>query len=218
VFVTGAYGLGENIVQGAVDPDEFYVHKPTYAAGHRAVLRRRLGDKAVTMVLSSGARHTTRNIPTPKSARARFCIDDGDVLELAGHAMTIEQHYGCPMDIEWAKDGVDGAIYIVQARPETVASQRQEATLETFVIEEHGDLLASGRSVGDRAATGPARLIENLAQLHDFRPGEVLVADLTSSPTAAGAPAMPRSWPVSWGSPPWWVPATARPRSPPARR
>jgi pyruvate,water dikinase len=181
VFITGAYGLGENIVQGAVDPDEFYVHKPTYEAGHRAVLRRRLGDKAVTMVLASGStRHTTRNIPTPKAARERFCVDDHDVLELTGHALTIERHYGCAMDIEWAKDGVDGTIYIVQARPETVASQRHEAVLETFVIEEHGKVLASGRSVGDRVATGPARLVENLAQLHDFRPGEVLVADQTT--------------------------------------
>ena len=181
VFVTAAYGLGENIVQGAVDPDEFYVHKPTYDAGHRAVLRRRLGDKAVAMVLATGGtRHTTRNIPTPKAAREHFCLDDADVLELAGHAITIERHYRRPMDIEWAKDGLDGLIYIVQARPETVASQKSAAALETFVVEDHGELLAAGRSVGDRVASGPARLVENLGQLHEFRPGEVLVADLTT--------------------------------------
>jgi pyruvate,water dikinase len=181
VFVTAAYGLGENVVQGTVDPDEFYVHKPTYEAGYRAVLRRRLGDKAVTMVLvAGGTRHTTRNVPTPKASRDRYCLDDVDVLELAGHAIAIEQHYGCPMDIEWAKDGLDGRIYIVQARPETVASRRDTTTLETVVVEEHGELLAQGRSVGDRVATGPARLVENLAQLGDFQPGEVLVADLTT--------------------------------------
>jgi pyruvate,water dikinase len=194
VFVTAAYGLGENIVQGAVDPDEFYVHKPTYEAGHRAVLRRRLGDKAVAMVLATGGtRHTTRNIPTPKAARHAFCVDDADVLELAGHAITIERHYGRPMDIEWAKDGVDGLIYIVQARPETVASQKSAAALETFVVEEHGEVLAAGRSVGDRVATGPARLVENLGQLHEFRPGEVLVADLTTpdwEPVMKGAAAV----------------------------
>ena len=118
VFVTGAYGLGENVVQGAVDPDEYYVHKPTYLAGHRAVLRRLLGDKAVKMILVEGeTKNTTRNIPTPKSDRARFCLTDSDVLELAGYACTIEAHYGRPMDIEWAKDGLDGKLYIVQARP-----------------------------------------------------------------------------------------------------
>ena len=133
VFVTGAYGLGENVVQGAVDPDEFYVHKPTYLAGHRAVLRRLLGDKAVKMILVEGeTKNTTRNIPTPKADRARFCLTDEDVLELAGYACTIEQHYGRPMDMEWAKDGLDGKLYIVQARPETVASQHSVTALETL--------------------------------------------------------------------------------------
>src|SRR5581483_10495674 len=113
VFVTAAYGLGENIVQGAVDPDEYYVHKPTFRAGHRAVLRRLLGDKAVKMVLASGGtRQATRNVPTPKADRARYCLSDGEVLELAGHALTIEDHYAMPMDIEWAKDGVDSRLYV----------------------------------------------------------------------------------------------------------
>jgi pyruvate,water dikinase len=185
VFVTGAYGLGENVVQGAVDPDEFYVHKPTYLAGHRAVLRRLVGDKAVQMVfVEGGTRQTTRNIPTPKEDRAHFCITDEDVLELAGYACAIEQHYGRPMDIEWAKDGLDGKLYIVQARPETAASRRSLTTVETYMLEAKGDagkeVLAEGRSVGEKIASGVAKRIDNLAHLSDFRPGQVLVADTTT--------------------------------------
>ena len=181
VFVTGAYGLGENVVQGAVDPDEFYVHKPTYLAGHRAVLRRLVGDKAVKMILVDGeTKNTTRNIPTPKADRARFCLTDEDVLELAGYACTIEQHYGRPMDMEWAKDGLDGKLYIVQARPETVASQRSATALETYVLEGRGEILAEGRSVGERIASGAVKRIENLTHLAEFKPGEVLVADTTT--------------------------------------
>ncbi len=181
VFITGAYGLGENVVQGAVDPDEFYVHKPTYLAGHRAVLRRLLGDKAVKMILVEGeTKNTTRNIPTPKADRARFCLTDADVLELAGYACAIEQHYGRPMDMEWAKDGVDGLLYIVQARPETVASQHSATELETYVLEGRGKLLTEGRSVGERIASGAVKRIENLTQLAEFKPGQVLVADTTT--------------------------------------
>jgi pyruvate,water dikinase len=181
VFVTGAYGLGENVVQGAVDPDEFYVHKPTYLAGHRAVLRRLLGDKAVKMILVDGeTKNTTRNIPTPKADRAHFCLTDDDVLELAGYACTIEEHYGRPMDMEWAKDGVDGKLYIVQARPETVASQHSVTALESYVLEGRGKVLAEGRSVGERIASGAVKRIENLTQLAEFKPGQVLVADTTT--------------------------------------
>ena len=181
VLVTGAYGLGENVVQGAVDPDEFYVHKPTYLAGHRAVLRRTIGDKAVKMIVVNGdTKNTTRNIPTPKADRAKFCLSDADVLELAGHACTIEAHYGRPMDMEWAKDGVDGKLYIVQARPETVASQHSVTALQTYVLEGRGEVLTEGRAVGQRIATGPVRRIENLTQLADFQPGEVLLADTTT--------------------------------------
>ena len=181
VFVTGAYGLGENVVQGAVDPDEFYVHKPTYLAGHRAVLRRLVGDKAVKMILVEGeTKNTTRNIPTPKSDRARFCLTDEDVLELAGYACTIEAHYGRPMDMEWAKDGLDGKLYIVQARPETVASQRSLSIVETYVLEGRGEVLTEGRSVGEKIATGPAKRIENPGHLAEFKPGDVLVADITT--------------------------------------
>jgi pyruvate, water dikinase len=181
VFVTGAYGLGENVVQGAVDPDEFYVHKPTYQAGHRAVLRRLLGDKAVKMVFVEGeTKHTVRNIPTPKADRARFCLTDEDVVELAGYACTIERHYGRPMDMEWAKDGLDGKLYIVQARPETVASQRNPSTVETYVLEGKGEVLTEGRSVGEKVASGVAKRMDNLEHLGDFRAGDVLVADTTT--------------------------------------
>ncbi|MGO9222971.1 phosphoenolpyruvate synthase [Mycobacterium sp.] len=185
VFITGAYGLGENVVQGAVDPDEFYVHKPTYLSGHRAVLRRLVGDKAVKMVFVEGeTKNTVRNIPTPKADRARFCLADADVLELAGYACTIEGHYGRPMDIEWAKDGIDGQLYIVQARPETAVSQRSRTTLETYVLEAKGpvekEVLTEGRSVGERIASGVAKRLDNLESLSDFRPGQVLVADTTT--------------------------------------
>jgi pyruvate, water dikinase len=181
VLVTGAYGLGENVVQGAVDPDEFYVHKPTYLAGHRVVLRRLIGDKAVKMILVEGeTKNTTRNIPTPKSDRARFCLTDEDVLELAGYACTIEAHYGRPMDMEWAKDGLDGKLYIVQARPETVASQHSATALETYVLEGEGEIIAEGRSVGERIASGVAKRIENPKHLSEFKPGEVLVTDTTT--------------------------------------
>lgn len=181
VFITGAYGLGENVVQGAVDPDEFYVHKPTFGRGHRAVLRRLLGDKAVKMVLAGGGtKHTTRNMPAPKADRARYCISDEDVLELAGYACAIEEHYGRPMDMEWAKDGVDGKLYLVQARPETVVSQRSATTLESFVLDGRGEVLAEGRAVGARIATGRARRVDDLTRLHEFKPGEVLVADTTT--------------------------------------
>jgi pyruvate,water dikinase len=181
VLVTGAYGLGENVVQGAVDPDEYYVHKPTFAAGHRAVLRRMLGDKAVKMVFVEGsAKQTTRNIPAPKADREHFCLTDEDVLELADYAIKIERHYGRPMDMEWAKDGLDGQLYIVQARPETVASQRTVTTVESYELNGSGEVLVEGRSVGEKIASGTAHMIENLAHLTDFRPGEVLVADTTT--------------------------------------
>src|ERR1035437_2054294 len=181
VFITCAYGLGENVVQGAVDPDEFYVHKPTFEAGHRCVLRRLLGDKAVKMVLVEGeTKRTTRNVPTPKADRRHYCLADEDILELAGYAIAIERHYGRPMDMEWAKDGTDGKLYVVQARPETVASQRRETVLESYVLESTGEVLVEGRSVGEKIACGRAHLIENLSQLADFQAGEVLVADTTT--------------------------------------
>lgn len=187
VFITGAYGLGENVVQGAVDPDEFYVHKPTFRQGHRAVLRRVLGDKKIKMVYAQGrSGETTRNVPTPKADREHFCINDTDVLTLADYAIKVEDHYSTraghamPMDMEWAKDGVDGQLYMVQARPETVVSQRKALQLEEYRLEGRGEVLVTGRSVGTRIATGIARVIQDVAHLSKFQPGEVLVADITT--------------------------------------
>jgi pyruvate,water dikinase len=186
VFITGAFGLGENVVQGAVDPDEFYVFKPTYRAGKRAVLRRILGPKKIKMIFSHGGRATTRNIPTDNKERETFCLSDAEVLELAGQAISIEEHYSAkagqhrPMDIEWAKDGVDGRLYIVQARPETVASRRDRNAIEEYLVKGRGRLKVEGRAIGAKIATGKARVIERVADLSTFQEGEILVADTTS--------------------------------------
>ncbi|GBE10370.1 phosphoenolpyruvate synthase [bacterium BMS3Abin12] len=187
VFITAAYGLGENVVQGAVDPDEFYVHKPTFERGCRAVLRRTLGAKKIKMIYAHGrTREATRNVPTSPEERARFCIDDADVLTLTDYALKVERHYSAkaghdrPMDMEWAKDGIDGTLYLVQARPETVASQRKGGVLETYVLKERGEVLVTGRAVGARIAAGGVRIITDVAHLSQFRPGEVLVADITT--------------------------------------
>jgi pyruvate,water dikinase len=186
VFITGAYGLGENVVQGTVDPDEFYVFKPTFRQGRRTVLRRKLGGKEIRMVYSKGAgRETTHNVPTPREDQARFCISDNDVMELADAAIRIEDHYSrkagrpTPMDVEWAKDGVDGHLYIVQARPETVASQKPLGLVDEYRLQGKGDVLARGRAVGGKVATGLVRVITDVTQLGQFKPGEVLVADTT---------------------------------------
>lgn len=187
VFINGAYGLGENVVQGAVDPDEFYVHKPTYEQGYRSVLRRTLGAKKIKMIYSDGRTHEpTRNIATSEQERGRFCIDDQDALTLAGYAIGIEKHYSAragvarPMDIEWAKDGIDGQLYIVQARPETVASLKSGTTLERFVLKGSATPLITGHAVGGRIAQGRARVITKVEQLSEFQAGDVLVADITT--------------------------------------
>jgi pyruvate, water dikinase len=187
VFITGAYGLGENVVQGAVDPDEFYVHKPTFEQGFRAVLKRTLGAKKIKMVYCEGrTREPTRNVVTSEEERSRFCINDQDVLTLADYAIKIEKHYSGkagqprPMDMEWAKDGVDGLLYIVQARPETVVSQRNSMIMESYVLKDEADPIAVGHAVGSKIATGKARIIEHLEQLSEFKPGDVLVADITT--------------------------------------
>ena len=187
VFITAAWGLGENVVQGTVDPDEFYVHKPTFRKGFRSVLRRTLGDKQVRMVYAPGrTREPVINRPTPKADRARYCLSDADVLELAEAAIKIEDHYSRqagefrPMDIEWAKDGPEGALYIVQARPETAASRRSTTQLEEYVLDGSGTVKAKGRAVGARVATGKVRRVTDSSQLHAFNPGEVLVSDTTS--------------------------------------
>ncbi|MFZ3139609.1 phosphoenolpyruvate synthase [Polaromonas sp.] len=186
VFITGAYGLGENVVQGTVDPDEFYVFKPTLQQGHRVVLRRKLGGKQIRMVYAQAAgRETTRNMPTPPENQARYCISDDEVLELADAAIRIEAHYSrkagqpTPMDVEWAKDGVDGKLYIVQARPETVASRKPLGTVDEYRLGDKGKALVTGRAVGGKIATGRARVISEVSELNQFQPGEVLVADTT---------------------------------------
>lgn len=186
VFITGAWGLGENVVQGTVDPDEFYVFKPTLKQGHRAVLRRKLGGKEIRMVYAKAAgRETTRNMPTSPEDRVRYCISDDDVLELAEASMRIEAHYSrksgrpTPMDIEWARDGIDGKLYIVQARPETVASRRTPGTVDSWRLDGKGQPCVRGRAVGGAIATGRARVINHIGELNQFQPGEVLVADTT---------------------------------------
>ncbi len=187
VFVTGAYGLGENVVQGAVDPDEFYVHKPTFCLGHRAVLRRVRGEKKIKMTYASGDDDaTTQNYPTPEADQQRYCIDDEDVLTLASYAIKIEAHYSehvghpMPMDMEWAKDGVDGELYLVQARPETVSSQTTAVYLDEYRLHGSAEVLLTGRAIGSRIAAGRARVITDVDQLVEFQPGEVLIADITA--------------------------------------
>jgi pyruvate,water dikinase len=185
VFITGVYGLGENIVQGTVDPDEFYVHKPTFRAGYRAVLSRSLGRKQMRMIYAGG-NGGTKNVVVPRSARERFCIDDAEVLELADHAIRIENHYSAkagrptPMDIEWAKDADDGKLYVIQARPETVASRRAPTAFEIYSLKGSGPVLATGRAVGEKIAVGPVRVIADVHALAAFQPGEVLVSESTT--------------------------------------
>jgi len=187
VFITGAYGLGENVVQGTVDPDEFYVFKPTFRQGHKHVLRRNLGSKQIKMIYShGGTRQTTRNIPTDKSERQYFCISDEEVSTLADYAIKVEDYYSAhagvprPMDMEWAKDGLDGELYLVQARPETVISQQSATEMEDYRLTGAGEIVAHGRAVGSKIASGNVKVISNVAHLPDFKPGEVLVADTTT--------------------------------------
>ncbi len=187
VFITGAYGLGENVVQGAVDPDEFYVFKPTFKQGKRAVLRRGLGSKRIRMVYAEDrGHHVTGNEATTEDERCQFCVADHEVLKLAEYAIAIEDHYSAtagesrPMDIEWAKDGISGRLYIVQARPETAASRRQPNALEEYRLQGTAPVRITGRAVGSRIASGRARVIHSVAQLAEFQPGEVLVADTTT--------------------------------------
>jgi pyruvate,water dikinase len=178
VFVTGAWGLGENVVQGAVDPDEFYVFKPAYRAGRRTVLRRSLGSKEIRMAYGEGAR-AVQNVPTTPEERGRYCLADAEVLELAGAALAIEEHYGVPMDIEWAKDGIDGRLYVIQARPETVVSQRAAGVMDQYTLTTKDKPILTGHAVGQRIAAGRVRLVRSHADLAAFQPGEVLVARAT---------------------------------------
>jgi pyruvate,water dikinase len=186
VLVNASYGLGENIVQGAVEPDEFYVHKPTFEAGYRAVLRRKLGSKRLTMIYGD-AQGPVRNTQTPPRESDRQCISDEDVLTIAQYAIAVERKYGTragrplPMDLEWAKDGLDGKIYLVQARPETASSRRAIGMLEEYrIASQDARVLLTGRAVGGRIATGVARVIRDPEHLRAFQPGEILVAQTTT--------------------------------------
>ncbi|MBJ7574185.1 phosphoenolpyruvate synthase [Luteimonas sp. MC1828] len=179
VFITSSYGLGENVVQGAVNPDEFYVYKPTLRQGKPAILRRSLGAKQIRMVYSDQPGERVRNEDTPESLRNRFSIDDADVAELARQALTIEEHYGRPMDIEWAKDGASGKLFIVQARPETVRSRAKATQIERYLLGARGPVVTEGRAIGQKIGSGTARVVRTLDDMNRVQPGDVLVADMT---------------------------------------
>ncbi|AUA32424.1 phosphoenolpyruvate synthase [Pseudomonas sp. SGAir0191] len=181
VFITGAYGLGETVVQGAVNPDEFYVHKHTLQAGRPAILRRNLGSKAIKMVYGEEAKagRSVKTVEVDRAERARFCLTDEEVNELAKQAMIIEQHYQRPMDIEWAKDGDDGRLYIVQARPETVKSRASANVMERYLLKEKGTVLVEGRAIGQRIGAGKVRVINDVSEMDKVQPGDVLVSDMT---------------------------------------
>lgn len=181
VFITGAYGLGETVVQGAVNPDEFYVHKPTLEAGRPAILRRNLGSKAIKMIYGDEAKagRSVKVVDVDRADRARFALSDAEVTELAKQAMIIEKHYGRPMDIEWAKDGDDGKLYIVQARPETVKSRASATVMERYLLKEKGIVLVEGRAIGQRIGAGQVKVINDVSEMDKVQPGDVLVSDMT---------------------------------------
>ena len=178
VFITASYGLGEMVVQGAVNPDEFYVHKGTLAAGRPSVLRRSIGSKAIKMIYDTAGEHPVKTVDVPEAERDLFCINDAEVAELARMAVAIEAHYDRPMDIEWAKDGVDGHLYIVQARPETVQSQGGNV-IERYLLKERGTILSEGRAIGSRIGVGKVRVVSHIDQMDKVEAGDVLVADMT---------------------------------------
>ncbi len=184
VFITSSYGLGETVVQGAVNPDEFYVHKPMLKAGHKAVIRRSLGSKLIQMVFATPEQRAqggklvhTEEVPT--EMRNRYSLSDEEVAQLASYALVIEAHYGRPMDIEWGKDGVDGQLYILQARPETVKSQQKDQVEHRFKLKATGTVLAQGRAIGQKIGAGPVRLVHSIDQMESVQAGDVLVTDMT---------------------------------------
>ena len=184
VFITSSYGLGETVVQGAVNPDEFYVHKHALKAGKQAVIRRNLGSKLIKMEFASAEEKAAsgklvRTVDTTVEARNRYSLTNEDVTELARYAVIIEQHYGRPMDIEWGKDGGDGQIYILQARPETVKSQQQGKAEQRYKLKGVGTVLAEGRAIGQKIGTGPVRIVHNISEMDTVKPGDILVTDMT---------------------------------------
>ena len=184
VFITSSYGLGETVVQGAVNPDEFYVHKPMLKAGKKALIRRNLGSKLIQMVFSTpeekaASGKLVKTVDVPTEQRNRYSLTDADVEQLARYALVIEQHYGRPMDIEWGKDGTDGQLYILQARPETVKSQAKGQAELRYKLKGQGTVLAEGRAIGQKIGTGPVRLVHNISEMDKVQPGDVLVTDMT---------------------------------------
>jgi pyruvate,water dikinase len=179
VFITASWGLGETVVQGAVNPDEFYVYKPALRAGKSAIVRRNLGGKAIKMVYGEpGSGERVKTVDVPEADRQRFSLNDADIVALAKQALIIEEHYGQPMDIEWGKDGATGEIYILQARPETVQS-RAGRTIQRYALKRRSNVLSTGRSIGQRIGAGPARVIHDVKDMAKVQPGDVLVADMT---------------------------------------
>ncbi|MBW2965331.1 phosphoenolpyruvate synthase, partial [Candidatus Woesearchaeota archaeon] len=185
VFVTSAYGLGENVVQGAVNPDEFYVHKPTLKKGFRPIIHKEVGEKAIKMIYTDSGIKPTKNVQVSKEDRRKFAINDDEVLTLAKWACIIEDHYSekaghyKPMDMEWAKDGNTGQLFIVQARPETVESQKDLTSIEEFHLKEKGNVLAQGKSVGHKIGAGEANVIKDVHNIAEFQKGQVLITDMT---------------------------------------
>ncbi|MEK6809032.1 MAG: phosphoenolpyruvate synthase, partial [Nanoarchaeota archaeon] len=186
VLINGSYGLGENIVQGAVNPDEFYVFKPTLNKGFRPIISKNLGEKKIKMIYSNeGSKYSTKNIETPESERNKFVISDDEILQLADWGCIIEEHYSKkaghlkPMDIEWAKDGITNRLFIVQARPETVESQKDKNVIEKYLLQKKGDVLVTGKSVGEKIGQGSANIIKSAHNINKFQKGEVLVTDIT---------------------------------------
>ncbi|MEO8654316.1 MAG: PEP/pyruvate-binding domain-containing protein, partial [Ramlibacter sp.] len=192
VFITSSYGLGETVVQGAVNPDEFYVHKPMLEAGKKAVIRRNLGSKLLQMVFAGAGRGAdapvgggpvktplVKTVDVPLEHRNRYSLTDAEVEQLARYALLIERHYQRPMDIEWGKDGVDGQLYILQARPETVKSQQQGKAETRYKLKGKGNVLAEGRAIGQKIGTGPVRLVHSLSEMDKVKAGDVLVTDMT---------------------------------------
>ncbi|ENO98656.1 phosphoenolpyruvate synthase [Thauera phenylacetica B4P] len=181
VFITASYGLGETVVQGAVNPDEFYVHKPTLALDKPAIIRRNLGSKLIKMVFTDKAvaGKSVRTVDVPEADRNRFSLTDADVLELARYAVIIEKHYGRPMDVEWGKDGVDGKLYILQARPETVKSQDFGLVMEKYRLKQYGKALTHGRAIGQKIGAGVVRIVSDASEMNRVQAGDILVTDMT---------------------------------------
>ena len=181
VLINSAYGLGEMVVQGAVNPDEFYVHKPSLRRGHSAVVRRNLGSKSIKMIYAADAMtaSSVTTVDVSPALRRQFSLTLSEAEQLASQALIIEKHYGRPMDIEWAKDGIDGKLYILQARPETVKSRSNKQMLERYALQKKGAVLSEGRSIGQRIGQGRVRVVHDISDMHRVAPGDVVVSDMT---------------------------------------